>query len=108
MMQLWSIFVDRLPKMVHFAPTHTTCSAHDTSSHVRKPWLQAFLTMAQLYNNVVFLLKTVLLAGWELALRVIPARHTTSRVCRLEVLNRREAEVYTVSPQRLSTYWNCV
>lgn len=28
---------------------------------------------------VVFLLKTVLLAGWEFAPRMIPARHTASR-----------------------------
>ena len=28
---------------------------------------------AQLCKNVVFLLKTVLLAGWEFALRMIPA-----------------------------------
>lgn len=34
----------------------------------RRSW-----TKAQLSKNVVFLLKTVLLAGWEFALRMIPA-----------------------------------
>src|SRR3569833_1535640 len=62
-----------------------------------------------LCKNVVFLLKTVLLAGWEFALRMIPARFRVLFQSVLsQVLNRGEAASRSARRRSRSRIQSCL